>query len=177
MTRRRLSFVALALVALPSLLLAQRGGGRTRGPEKMDMSRIGKGGSPVKELEKENPVALLLDKKKDLKLADEEVNALKTINEQLKESVKPNLKAIDSVQKELKKNEDGPTTGEMFIARKLTEIETASVTSRYDAALKDALSKLTADHQQAASDLLAKEREERANSRRGGRPPATPRQR
>jgi hypothetical protein len=128
-----------------------------------------------KDLQKANPVEFLLDKKKDLAVTKDQEKEIKAINDELKESIKPFLKAIDSVSRENKKTGDyAPTQGQMMMGQQLTRSSVDSVRARYDAAAEAAVGKLSEDHRQAATDMLKQEREEQmrnARGSRGGRPP------
>jgi hypothetical protein len=125
-----------------------------------------------KDLEKANPIEILLDNKKDLKLSGDEEKELKTMNKQLKDDVKPFFKTIDSVSREMKKTGDyAPTSGQMAIGRSLTRESTDSIGMRYRAAADAALAKLADDHKEPAKDVLQKEMEAQMAKRGGGRPP------
>jgi hypothetical protein len=125
-----------------------------------------------KDLEKANPIEMLLDAKKDLKLSSDEEKELKSLNKQLKDDVKPYFKTIDSVSREMKKTGDyAPTQGQMIVGRQLTRESTDSVGVKYRAAADMAMTKLTEEHRQPAMDLLQKEMEAQMAARRGGRPP------
>ena len=109
MSARRLSLVAVLLV-VPMILSAQkRGGGgggskSERGKMTFDTTRARNSGllSP-KDLEKENMVGFVLDKKKDLKLSDDEVKALKGINDRLKDSVSVAMNSLDSIASRMRR--------------------------------------------------------------------------
>ena len=125
-----------------------------------------------KDLQKANPIEVILDAKKDLKLSSDEEKELKTINNELKDAIKPYLKTIDSIARENKKTGDyAPTQGQMLVGRQLTRESADSVGAKYRAATDAALAKLTEEHRQPASDVLQKEMEAQMASRRGGRPP------
>jgi hypothetical protein len=128
--------------------------------------------SMSKELEKANPLETLLDNKKDLKMSGDEEKELKNMNKQLKDDVKPFLKSIDSVSREMKKTGDyAPTTGQMTLGRSLTRESADSVRGRYRLAADAAIAKLAEERRQPAKDLLQKEMEAQMAARRGGRPP------
>jgi hypothetical protein len=172
MSRRRLS-VLLLLLVIPVIASAQRTGGRrssdggSRGSE-----RAGAQASATisaKDLENQNPIELILDKKKDLGLSGTEVDELEKLNDRLKDSVKQSLHTIDSIAKAMKRTGDAaPTTGQMFIGRTVTSQQVALVRTQYEAALKDALTKLDAARQPTATALVEKSLKEQAGSRRGG---------
>ena len=125
-----------------------------------------------KDLEKANPIEVLLDNKKDLKMTGDEEKELKSINKQLKDEVKPFMKTIDSVAREMKKTGDyAPTTGQVVIGRTLTRESSDSVMARYRITADAAIAKLAEERRQPAKDLLQKEMEAQMAARRGGRPP------
>lgn len=124
-----------------------------------------------KDLQKANPIETLLDAKKDLGLSKDEEKELKTLNDDLKDAVKPFFKSIDSVVRENKKEGDyAPTQGQMMLGRSLTRESTDSVMTKYRAATEAAIAKLAEPHRQAATDLLQKQMEAQM-ARSGGRPP------
>ena len=198
MTPHRLSLLAL-LVIVPVALNAQRrggGGGSVGGaatPTADDCRAASGGGrglgagggasdaarminctkdsqSLSKDLQKANPVEILLDGKKDLQLSKDEEKELKTINDGVKDAIKPFLKTIDSVDREFKKTgEFAPTSGQMLVGRGLRREYADSVMVKYQSAVQDALGKLAENHRQPATDLLKKEQEEL--SKKMGRPP------
>ncbi len=167
MSARRLSLVAVLLV-VPTILSAQRtrGGGSSRSSErgKMDLDTAGVRKSGIlstRDLQKENMVAFVLDKKKDLKLSDDEVNALKAINDHLKDTVSAPMNSLDSIANRLRRSGDfAPSEGDRTAARLIATQRIAEVHSQYDAFLKEALSKLTEEHQKVANDLIEARRKE-----------------
>ena len=93
----------LSLVLLPAVALAQRGGGgssRTRGEKSADWNSVenaNKGAVKLsnRDLENISPIKLLIDKKKDLKLSDDQVNKLKELDGKLKErTTRPSRSSI-----------------------------------------------------------------------------------
>jgi hypothetical protein len=167
MSARRLSLVA-ALVVVPTILLGQRGGGggvssATQGTgvrTKIDADPVKPtriNGIPTsKELQKENMVNFVLDKKKDVKLSDDEVKALKSINDRLKDTVSAPMKSLDSIAGEMKRG------GDMRAARVFAPQYVGEVRFQYEAFLKEALTKLSEEHQKAANDLIEARRKELA---------------
>jgi hypothetical protein len=201
MTTRKLSLVAL-LVIVPLTLDAQRrggggggSGGATSTPSADDCGTASADGrgfkagggaaearkmincmkespSLAKDLQKANPIEIILDGKKELKLSSDEEKELKAINNELKDAIKPYFKSIDSVTREGKKTGDyAPTQGQIIVGRQLTRESADSIGAKYRAATDVALAKLTEEHRQPAADLLQKEMEAQMAARRGGRPP------
>lgn len=167
MSARRLSLVA-ALLVLPTLVTAQRtrssAGGHISDRGKMDLDTAGARKSGIlatKDLQKENMIAFVLDKKKDLKLGDDEVKALKTIQDHLKDTVSAPMNSLDSITNQMRRTGDlAPSESDRNLARLIGAQRVSEVRSQYEAALKDALTKLTEEHQKAASDLIDARRKE-----------------
>ncbi len=199
MTTRKLSLVAL-LVIVPLTLDAQRRGGSSSGgatstptadycgTASSDGRGFKAGGgaaearkmincmkespSLAKDLQKANPIEIILDGKKELKLSSDEEKELKAINNELKDAIKPYFKTIDSVTREGKKTGDyAPTQGQIIVGRQVTRESADSIGTKYRAATDAALAKLTEERRQPATDLLQKELEAQMAARRGGRPP------
>jgi hypothetical protein len=152
------------LLTLPSLAHAQRGGRKSRGGDDANVSK-----GPIKpkrdqysskELQKENMVNFILDKKKDLKLSDDEVKALKEINDHLKDTTKAQLKSLDSLANEIRYSGQEDAAGRIFGAQFL-----ADVRRQYDEHLQTALAKLTEDQQKAANALIETRRQELAKEK------------
>jgi hypothetical protein len=100
--RVRLATALFLLAALPALSFAQRGGGgggAGRGADKYaptnDMPKY----PAAAELQKYNPVVLLIDKRKKLSLADSQVTVLRVLQGKIYERNADLLGAYDSVQK------------------------------------------------------------------------------
>jgi hypothetical protein len=176
MSISRISLIAL-LVVVPSTVVAQSSGGfgkmgASGGSKDADrlIKSVEDSPSAAKDLEKANPVDLLLDKKKDLKLSDDEQKELKNINGSIKSTIKPYLKTMDSVSRELKKEGDfAPTQGQILIGRKLSREASDSVRATYRRALQEALAKLAEERREPAMEAVKKEQADQAAARRGGK--------
>jgi hypothetical protein len=94
----------LAAAIVPSLALAQRGGGRGRS----DDTPAGPRSAPqrplpsARDLEDLNPASLLVDKRKKIGLIDETVAQLKTLAATIEERNKSALSAYDSVRRKVR---------------------------------------------------------------------------
>ena len=105
---RILKLAALVLIAAPTVLLAQRGMGGMGGGGRRNGGMGGNNGGnrsapkfPVaKDLEKLNPAALLVDKRKKLSLTDSQVAPLKTLELRIYERNGALLSQYDSVRKD-----------------------------------------------------------------------------
>ncbi len=177
------------LVVLPTLALAQRGGSgmsRQRGEKSADWNSVdSKAGIKLsnRDIENISPIKLLIDKKKDLKLSDEQVNKLKDLEGKLRETNDLSFKALDSLrraaQPPMRANDPNNPTSQgdedrdrMMSARRGFTAVVATIRENYDASAKDALAILDETQQKTATDLLEKQKkdaEEMIRDRMGGR--------
>jgi hypothetical protein len=105
----------LFLTLLPSLTLAQRGGmggmggrrggGRTGG-DRAGTNREAPKFPEAKDLQKYNPAALIVDKRKKLSLSDSQVGALKALELRINERNAPLLVRYDSVRRDYRPPRD-----------------------------------------------------------------------
>jgi len=185
--RRTLGFAAVSAVvlsvSLPALALAQRGGGGAgrsveRGDKQADYSLMN--GSAIKlsnrDLENISPLRLLIDKRKDLKLTDDQLAKLKDREDKLKESMKPSFGALDSLRRAAtpasRTPDDGDRARMMETRRKFNEVVTG-IRTQYDAAANEAIPILDDAQQKQANDLIQKQRAEAddmVRSKLGGGP-------
>lgn len=157
---------ALALlIALPALALAQRGGGgRTRGDKPDYNSMMGNAFKlSNRDLENISPIKLLIDKRKDLKLTDDQIAKLKDREDKLKESTKPAFSALDSLRRAAapmgSKADEGDAARVGSTRRAFTEV-VKGLRTQYDAAFSDALPILDETQQKQATELAQKQRSE-----------------
>ena len=162
---RRLLIAALLLV--PSIGVAQRGGGRTQADRKtplFDKEEMPKGPTlRVRDVEDQSPLKLLIDKRKDLKLTDSQVAQLKDSETKLKDVNAPLLKAVDSLLRDMKNGSGTPTDqarAKVRDARSGLMDVLKDVRTNYDASLKDVLAQLDADQKTKANELVEKQRQE-----------------
>jgi hypothetical protein len=189
MNRRSLKIALMAaLPALPLLslpALAQRGGGGgggggkvERGDKSADFSTMS--GSTIKlsnkDVENISPLRLLIDKRKDLKLTDDQLAKLKDRDDKLKESMKPSFGALDSLRRIAtpagRKPDEGDQARMMDTRRRFTEVITG-IRVQYDGAATDAVALLDETQQKQAKDLIEKQRaeaDEMVRSKLGGGP-------
>src|SRR5262252_647744 len=162
--------VGLTLPLLPAL--AQRGGGGggggsrvQRGDQQADYSMMN--GSTLKlsnrDLENISPIKLLIDKRKDLKLTDDQIAKLKDREDKLKESMKPSFGALDSLRRIATPTSRNPDAGDqarmMDTRRQFTQV-VSGIRIQYDAAATDAASVLDETQQKQAADLFQKQHAE-----------------
>jgi hypothetical protein len=158
--------VALTLPLLPAL--AQRGGGGSRverGDKQADYS--GMNGSTLKlsnrDLENISPIKLLIDKRKDLKLTDDQLAKIKDREDKLKESMKPSFGALDSLRRiatpTSRNADEGDKARMMDTRRRFTEVVTG-IRTQYDGAATDVSSLLDETQQKQAAELFQRQRAE-----------------
>ena len=162
----------LSIVLVPAVALAQRGGGGVRSPRGVpdaDWNSVTNANKGVKlskgDLENTSPVKLLIDKKKDLKLSDEQINKLKELEGKLKETNEPSFKALDSLkrlaQPPLHSGEpkDDERDRMMEARRGLTAV-VGTIRGNYESSAPDAMAILDETQQKTATELLKKQKEE-----------------
>lgn len=168
----RKTWLISALVLLPTIALAQRGGGARTGADKytpmFDKQDMPKGPSlRVRDVEDMNPIKRLVDKRKDLKLTDAQVNQLKDADAKLKQTNEPLLKAVDSLLHDAKQAGSNANTDEgRAKASQATQALKATVqqiSAHYDAAVTEATATFDADQQAKAKEILAKLKEDNDN--------------
>lgn len=160
----------VALVLIPTIASAQRGGGTTkgtRGDPKADFDAIAgkKGGVQLsnRDVEEMSPIKLLIDKRKDLKLSDDQVKGLKDIESKLKEKNDPSFHALDSLRRAAQPPLHDPSDDDksrMMNAQRGAGAVVATIRGNYDAALNDALPTLDETQRNNAKELLEKQRNE-----------------
>jgi len=162
----------LSLVLVPAVALAQRGGGgssRVRGDPKADWNSVENANKGVKlskgDLENTSPVKLLLDKKKDLKLSDDQVNKLKELEAKLKDANEPSFKALDSLKRLAQPplHSGDPKDDErdrMMAARRALGAVVGTMRGNYESSATDAMAILDETQRKTAADLLTKQKEE-----------------
>ena len=173
LTRR---MAVLSAILIPTLASAQRT--RTRGDEKADWGTINKsaGGLQLsnRDVEDISPLKMLIDKRKDLKLTDEQLKQIKDIEKKTKDANDPSFKALDSLRSEMRPPARTPTDDDraklMAARRGVTQV-VATIRGNYDASLKEATALLNESQQQTAKELLdkqSKEAEEMLGEKLGG---------
>ena len=172
MPSRKLLLLALLLL-VPIAAEAQRrggggGGGGRGGGRRADFKNMGAGNMPIsisnKDIESMSPVKVLLDKKKDLTLTDDQVKQLKALDVTLKTNNDTLWKAVDSLRKEMKVNNNAanPQVEQIRVRGARTSMVEVikALKESFDAAEPDALKVLTEDQQKTAGDLLEKHQAE-----------------
>jgi len=107
-----------------------------------------------------SPIKLLIDKRKDLKLTDEQVKQIKNVESTLKDKNQGLFKALDSLRKEIKsgsQSDDGRSRA-MNAQREVMGV-LGDIRTNYDAALKEAIPLLDEAQQKTANEALQKQRD------------------
>ena len=165
----RTRYALLALLVLPGVALAQRGGGgggggRDRGTNaKTDRAEMDKEFAPPMKLSRGDledivPAKVLLDKKKDLKLTDDQQKQLKDQVGKVKETNTPLYAAFDSLRIVVRPKSN-PTDEDQVrstIAREELLSVVRTIRSNYDASAKDAVALLDDSQKTMAAGILEK---------------------
>ena len=171
------SFVILALLVLPSLAVAQRGGGMggiggmggRGGGGGMGGGRRGNAGNmdrePAKfpaatELQKFNPAELLLDKRKKLSLSDAQVTELTKVRQSIYDRSAPVLAGYDSVQRAYKPTKHDPREAQSAWTDSLAKLEGAQL--RFLRAKIDTLTNWRREDVTLSLDLIVEEKQKLA---------------
>ena len=163
------SRILVALILIPAIAPAQRGGGgssRVRGDPTADWNAVlgaNSGGIRVsnKDVENISPLKLLVDKRKDLKLSDDQVNRLKGLQTKLATQNQDSFKALDSLRRESQPPARQPSDEDrarMGAARRAFASTVQTIRDGYGAALKEALPILDETQEKNAGELLDKQR-------------------
>ena len=176
---RRALLIACAF-AIPSMAAAQRGGGaRSGATAKSDLFDRSDAAGPtlrVRDIEDASSIKLLIDKRKDLKLTDAQVSALKDAEGKTKEKNAPTFKIVDSLVHELKviaanKNATEADKSRAGMMQTGLRNAVAEALGNYDAASKEVMAGFDPDQTTKANEMLAGQRadfERQLRQRMGG---------
>ena len=169
MQHTRIALIAALFV--PVMLTAQRGGGGGMGGSKRpDMNAVapktGPSGPTIspKDFENASVFKLFRDKKKDMKLTDAQLVAMKESDAKLKEANKTRFVIMDSLKRDAKPRTSGTPSADdeaiLVMARESLRGVVADIRNSYDTAAKDAVSSLDESQKPAAEKLMEKYHEE-----------------
>jgi hypothetical protein len=178
MPSRKLLLLALVL-SIPITADAQRGGGGappvTTGAKVERGDRRGSynvglsdGSFPIsisdKDVEGLSPVKVLLDRKKDLTLTEQQVKQLKDMETALRSENDTLFNQLDSLRKEMRSNKNAPNQQVEMLRVRSARTATFEVVKalgvKYEAAEPNALKVLTDEQQKPATELLEKHQAE-----------------
>lgn len=163
----RLTVAAVALLLVPALAVAQPRGGRSMGGSKeADWSEVTKDipkGPTIagKDFAEASPLAMLLDKKKDLKLTDAQVGSITQAETKLQADNASRFTLVDSLKKAMKPSVAPTAEDEARVAlsREAMMGVVRDIRGSFDAASKASVSGLDAEQQKKADELLGKHAE------------------
>lgn len=177
MIRLRVALHACLLV--PSLALAQRGGGggatgSSRGTGKTaDWNSVGAKAGPSgptispKDFQEKSIFQLYFDKKKDLKLSDAQVAAFTDADAKLKDANADRFKLLDSLKQDAKPRTSGDPSAEemarLAIAKDVLQGVIRDIRASYDDAAKASVAGMDEPQQKRALELMEKYTEEMQN--------------
>lgn len=181
MFRQTVGLLALAL--LPTIASAQPRGGRGMGTgrDAPDFDAITKdiGTGPKlssKDVENMSPLKFLVDKRKDLKLTDEQQRQFKELDGVAKEQNGSLFKTVDSLVKVMKPRSSVPSAEDqvrVVLARDAMMKVIGDIRTNYDASVTSAMPQLDDAQKGTAKELLDKQRKENEQTLRekmGGGP-------
>jgi hypothetical protein len=157
------ALAVLSLLVVPGLAAAQRSQA-TRHTPLEDRSDDTPSGPTLRgrDIEDHNPLKALIDKRKDLKLTDDQVNSLKTTQSDLKKGNEARFKAVDSLVREMRPPLN-PTTESRVrsqLARQEVMATIAAIDSSYNEPAKSLVATLDAEQQSKAAEILSKAHQE-----------------
>ena len=166
------SRILVTLVLIPAVAYAQRGGSagssRVRGEPTANWKAVlgaNSGGIKLssKDIENISPLKLLVDKRKDLQLADDQVNQLKDLQTRLTAQNQDSFKALDSLRRESQPPAREPNDDDrarMGSARRAFAATVQTIRDSYNASVNDALTILNEAQRKTAGELLDKQRKD-----------------
>jgi len=171
----RRSLLALTLLVIPSMVFAQRTRSGATSFEKLDTTHIPQGPTlRVRDIQDESPLKMFVDKHKDLKLTDAQVDQLKAADKALRDKNDVSYKSIDSligVMRSAARDESDAGRGRGRVARAALMVIMGDVDANNAAAAKEQMATFTPDQQAKATELLAKlaeDEQKMLNDRLGG---------
>jgi len=178
MVSRRLGVFALLMI--PVVASAQRGaaGRGTKPPDYDQLSAKDRspGGMKLtnKDVESMSPVRMLIDKRKDLALSDDQLKAFKDLDAKSKPRNDTLFKALDSLRRELKPSTAPPDVERLRVRSLMPSVIAVvqEIRANYDADAGAALPLLVDSQKKTAGELLAKlkqESDETLQQKLGGR--------
>jgi Spy/CpxP family protein refolding chaperone len=176
MIRPSAALLALALVATTAS--AQRRSSRDKDAPWDELRSQSNTGLRLSngDVEDMDGVKRLVDKRKDLKLTDEQQKQLRDLDAKAKESNKPNFKVLDSLRQAMRPrggmDEDAERARVSLTRENVINIVT-TIRATYDAGAKEALALLDETQKAKADELLkklAEESDETLREKLGGRP-------
>lgn len=172
MVTSKKTILTFALFLAPITLAAQRGGGggggRTRGEQRADFGAVMNANSGAlalsnRDVEDISPLKLLIDKRKDLKLSDDQVKAFKDLESKQKEELRDSFRALDSLRRQAAPPARDPNEEDrsrMMEARRTVMVVVGTIRQKYDAAVQQALPTLDEAQRKTAGELLEKQKQD-----------------
>lgn len=162
----RAAVLAMVLVALPAVASAQRGGRGMGGSKEADWNAVTAGvpkGPSIsgKDLTEASPLQALLDKKKQLKLTDTQIAAIKEADGKLQTMNQERYLLVDSLKKQMRPSV-APTAEDearLVVARESMQGVVRDIRTSHDVEAKAIVTTLDADQQKIAAEVLDKHAE------------------
>jgi hypothetical protein len=174
------TLATLMLLLAPTVTFAQA---KVRGEKKADWNEINKSSTQTglqlsnRDIESISPIRLLLDKRKDLSLTDEQVKHVKEVEAKVAEKNDALFRAIDSLRNEMKPSsraaeDDG---ARKMMARNGVMSVLAAIRANYDGAVPEVMAQLDEGQRKTAGAMIERQSAEATDLLReklgGGRRP------
>lgn len=162
---RRYSVALIALLVVPTLAHAQR---KMRGEKEANWSQIDRGvQATIKiskgDLEKLSGIKIAVDKKKDLKLTDDQLAKLKDLDKQEETAMESHFKLVDSLKlaARWRQGEDSlQERARTTLARQELMSAVRQIQSSYDSTFQFALPLLDETQRKTVAEHVQKQRED-----------------
>ena len=181
MLHRKLAVLSLTLLLVPAVADGQR---RTRGEKTANWDEIEKVSSATprfstKDVEELSGLRIVMEKRKDLKLSDDQARQLREITKQEEAALNPRLTILDSLRlaMRVRPGEDPDLErARTTLARQEALRVIEEIRSGYDSTFKEGMPLLDEGQQKSAQELVQRERADREQELReklggGGRGP------
>lgn len=164
MLRRTALFAALVLLPLATAAAQRTRSGATKHDDAAYADDNMAKGPAIRgrDLEDISPIKLFMDKRKDLKLTDAQVEALKKSDAELKDRNQALYKAVDSLARAMKPsmNPSAEADARVREARRDLDQTIGTIRSNYDMASVSVVESFDADQKTKATELLGKLKED-----------------
>jgi hypothetical protein len=155
---------SVMLLLVPALAAAQRGGSRTRGDTRANWDEVGSGSRASvklsrKDLENIDPLKVLIDERKDLKLTDDQLRQLRTMDDSVKVALEPSFRGADSLLGILKRSGDASNDTvqlQRTLARQELLTLMGAVRAQYDTSFQRVLPVLDDAQKAKATEIVEK---------------------
>lgn len=162
----RRPFLMLSLLVLPSIASAQKSQASAGSSMKIDLDTTHSPKGPtlrVRDMEDQSPLKMFVDKRKDLKLTDAQLDQIKAADKALHDKNAASFNAIDSllhVMRSAAGSQSDADRGRGRLARAGIMVAVGDINTNDEAAAKEQMASFTPEQQTKATELLARQAED-----------------